>query len=331
MDKKKTVIFLRKKRSEANSIEEIFYSLIKYLGHDVELLELPSAGASISSIVKNIYFAWKHRGDINHITGEVHYIALGTGRRTLITIHDIQSIIRGGRISRTVKKWLWFILPLLIVRRVSVISLFTKNELISLCPFAEKKISVINNPINDSQIVSPATFPRKNSTKKTILHIGTKANKNLEGVLRAVTNLPVRLIVLGAMTREQQLLADSSGVEYENYYNLPYSKVLEMYALADMITFPSFYEGFGMPVIEANLVGIPVLASDIDVLHEVAGDAAYFVNPYSIEDIRHGIIELLDNNELKANLIANGRKNIRRFSPQNIAKQYKSLYNQLKI
>lgn len=104
MDKKKTVIFLRKKRSEANSIEEIFYSLIKYLGHDVELLELPFAGASISSIVKNIYFAWKHRGDINHITGEVHYIALGTGRRTLITIHDIQSIIRGGRISRTVKK-----------------------------------------------------------------------------------------------------------------------------------------------------------------------------------------------------------------------------------
>ena len=329
MYKKKIVIFIRKKRPEANSIEEIFYSLIKYLGHDVKLLELPYAGAGISAIVKNIYFARKHRGDINHITGEVHYIALGTGCRTLITIHDIQSIIKGDWISRTIKKWLWFNLPLLIARKISVISTFTKNELIKLCPFAEKKISVINNPINDSQIISPTVFSKKTSTKKTILHIGTKTNKNLEGVLRAITNFPIRLVVIGTMTKEQELLADLSGVEYENYYNLPYSKVLELYALADMITFPSFYEGFGMPILEANLVGIPVLASDIDVLHEVAGNAAYFVNPYSIEDIRHGIIELLDNNKLKASLIANGRKNIKRFSPQNISGQYKSLYNQL--
>ena len=79
MRKRKTVIFIRKKRPEANSIEEIFNSLIKYLGDDVELLELPCSGASISAIVKNIHFARKHRGDINHITGEVHYIALGTG------------------------------------------------------------------------------------------------------------------------------------------------------------------------------------------------------------------------------------------------------------
>ena len=89
MRKRKTVIFIRKKRPEANSIEEIFNSLIKYLGDDVELLELPCSGASISAIVKNIHFARKHRGDINHITGEVHYIALGTGCRTLITIHDV--------------------------------------------------------------------------------------------------------------------------------------------------------------------------------------------------------------------------------------------------
>ena len=87
--------------------------------------------------------------------------------------------------------------------------------------------------------------------------------------------------------------------------------------------------GKGANLAEMNLIGIPVLASDIDVLHEVAGNAAYFINPYSIEDIRHGVIELLDNNKLRASLISNGRKNIMRFSPQNIARQYKSLYNQL--
>lgn len=329
MYKKKIVIFIRKKRPGANSIEEIFNSLIKYLGDDVELLELPYAGAGISAIIKNIYFARKHRGDINHITGDVHYIALGTGYKTLITIHDIQSIIKGGWIARTIKKWFWFNIPLLIARKVSVISSFTKNELIKLCPFTKKKISIVNNPVNDLQIISPIVFHKTNLTKKTILHVGTKTNKNLEGVLRAITNLPVRLIIIGAMTKEQKLLAESSGVEYENYYNLPYSKVLELYALADMVTFPSFYEGFGMPILEANLARIPVLASDIEVLHEVAGNAAYFVDPYSIDEIRQGIIELMNNEKLKETLIVNGEKNVTRFSPQNIANQYKLLYNQL--
>lgn len=329
MHKKRIVIFIRKKRPGANSIEEIFSSLIKYLGHDVELLELPYADAGISAIVKNIYFAWKHRGDINHITGDVHYIALGTGCRTLITIHDIQSILKGNWIARIIKKWLWFYIPLLIARKVSVISLFTKNELIRLCPFAEKKISVVNNPINDLQITLSSGSRKRSSTKKTILHVGTKANKNLEGVLKAITNLPVRLIIIGAMTNEQEKLADSLSIEYKNYYNLSYSSVIEQYTLADIVTFPSFYEGFGMPILEANLVGIPVLASDIEVLHEVAGNAAYFVNPYSVDEIRHGIIRVLDDNKLRGNLIANGKRNIKRFSPKNIAEQYKLLYNQL--
>ncbi|WP_055098317.1 glycosyltransferase [Gabonia massiliensis] len=314
----KIVVFIRKKRPEANSIEEIFHSLIKYLGHEVRWIELPYDGASISAIAKNIWFARKHRGDINHITGEVHYIALGTGRRTLITVHDVQSIIKGGRIERTIKKWLWFNLPLCIARKISVISSFTKNELIELCPFTEKKISVVNNPINDLQIISAATFHKTASAKKTILHVGTKTNKNLEGVLKAITNLSVRLIIIGPMTLNQEQLADSLNVKYENYYNLPYFKVLELYKQADIITFPSFYEGFGMPIIEANLIGIPILTSDIEV-----------VNPYSIDNIRNGIIELLENNELRRNLITLGKKNIRRFSPQNIAEQYKSLYNQL--
>ena len=102
----KVVVFLRKKRKEANSIEEIFYSLKKYLGDNVDFIELPYGGAGIMSICRNILFAYRHRGDVNHISGEVHYIALGTGSKTLITIHDVQSIIRGRWIERIIKKWL---------------------------------------------------------------------------------------------------------------------------------------------------------------------------------------------------------------------------------
>lgn len=329
MNKKKIVIFIRKKRPEANSIEEIFYLLIKYMGSDVEIKELPYSGASPLSIIRNICYARKHRGTINHISGETHYIALGTGVRTLLTIHDVQSIIKGGIVVRIIKKWLWFVLPILIVRRISVISSFTKNELVTLFPFAKKKVSIVHNSINDVEIVSSKGLIENRSAKKTILHVGTKTNKNLEGVIKAIEELPVRLIVIGAMTKEQKMLAESAGVEYENYYNLPYCSVIELYKSADMVTFPSFYEGFGMPILEANLTCVPILTSDMEVLHEVAGDAAYFINPNSIEEIKNGICELLNNKRLREKLIANGRENIKRFSPTTIAKQYRLIYDQL--
>lgn len=322
------VIFIRKKRPEANSIEEIFYLLIKKMGPDVELVELPYGGANITSIVKNIIFARKHRGDVNHISGEVHYIALGTGRNTLITVHDVQSIIRGGCIERIIKKWLWFKLPVLIACRISVISQFTKNELLSLCPFAKNKISIIYNPISDNfNSYSHKDYAKKQVYK--ILHIGTKVNKNLEGVLNAIKNLPVKLIVVGPMTTTQIKLANSLNVDYDNFYNLSYEQILNLYSQADLVTFPSFYEGFGMPIVEANMMAIPILVSDIPVLHEIAGDAAYFVSPNSIEEIRRGIWKLLCDEKLRNDLIRRGKENVKRFSVDSIAEQYKQMYKKI--
>ena len=96
----KVVIFIRNKRENDNSIEEIFHLLMQYMGTDVELVELPYGDASFSSIIKNILYARRFRGDVNHISGEVYYIALGTGRNTVITVHDVWTILRGGTLSR---------------------------------------------------------------------------------------------------------------------------------------------------------------------------------------------------------------------------------------
>ena len=325
----KIVVFLRKKRTGANSIEEIFHSLISYLGDNVELQELPCAGAGLKSIIKNIIFARKHRGDINHITGDVHYIALGTGRKTLVTIHDVQSIITGGALKRKIKKWLWFDLPLLIADKISVISKFTEKELLNICPFVKNKLSVVYNPMSKHLMCSHSACDKTMCNKKIVLHIGTKTNKNLEAVLRALEGLQVKLVVIGKMTEDQHSLAKALNIDYVNQYDLPYNEVLNHYAQADLVTFPSFYEGFGMPIIEANAIGVPIIVSNIDVLHEVARDAAFYINPYSDESIRCGIIELLRNEQLRIHLIAQGKTNAIRFAPLNIANQYKSLYNQL--
>lgn len=313
----------------ANSIEEIFYSLKKYLDNDVDFIELPYDGASIMSMCKNILFAYRHRGDVNHISGEVHYIALGLGRKTLLTIHDVQSIIKGNKIEQFIKKWLWFKIPILIVRKVSVISHFTEKELTSLIPKAKSKISVVSNPVTIQYAPLASVEQFRNRGSKKILHIGTKPNKNLEGVLSAVNGLPIELTIVGRMSESQIQLAQELHINFKNSCNLPYAEILKLYSDSDVVTFPSFYEGFGMPIIEANAVGVPIIVGDIPVLHEVAKDAAYFVDPNSIASIREAILSLLENNVLREKLIKLGKENIKRFAPRTIAEQYKSLYNQL--
>lgn len=323
----KVSVFIRKKRDEANSVEEIFNLLRKYFGDEVTFYELPFGSSSILNIVKNCIFARKHRGDINHISGEVHYLALGTGRNTIVTVHDVGSILTGNAISRRIKKLLFFSLPLRIAKRITVISAFTRDELIHLCPFAKKKISIIHNPIslqNDAPVIS------KKADEKVILHLGTKPNKNLEGVLQALAGMEgIRLVVLGRMDESQKQLAQKLDITYENQFNLDYKDVLSLYRSSDLVTFPSFYEGFGMPVLEANMTGVPILAGDIDVLREVANDAALFVDPHSVEAIKDGIVKLLNDNKLRCELIEKGKVNIRRFTPESISRQYKDLYAQL--
>lgn len=106
--------------------------------------------------------------------------------------------------------------------------------------------------------------------------------------------------------------------------------LLQLFHQADCFIFPSIYEGFGLPPIEAMRCGCPVLASDIPVLHEVCGDAADYFNPLDVEDIRNAIQTFIDNmEEKKPAMRERGYKNINRFSWQNSAQILIKLANDL--
>lgn len=319
-------VFFRRKREGVNSIETVFSALGRYL-LEHRSMNLPCEGASPVAILKNLWYAWRHRGTENHITGDAHYIALALGRNTILTVHDVQSALRiSNPLKRLYIKLLWFYLPALIVKKITVISDFTRKELEHVIPFAKNKITVIHNPFSPSiQYSAQGNI----NELPMILHLGTKENKNLERVAQAVSGLRCKLVVLGKMTEKQRLLMDEYKICYEDYYDLPYSEVAELYRECDVVSFPSLYEGFGMPILEANAAGRPVLAGDISVLHEVAGEAAYFVNPTDVAAIRNGITELLNNHDLRANLVAKGRENVKRFSPETIADKYNQLYESL--
>lgn len=318
-------VFFRKKREGVNSIEMVFSTIDSQLPLHTSI-QLPYEGASPKTLFKNILFAYRNKAKINHITGDTHYIALGLGRNTILTVHDVQSAVQiSNPLKRLYVKLLWFWLPALIVKRITVISEFTRIELSKLIPFAKNKIIVIHNAFNPT-----IEFVKKTKNKRpVILHMGTKPNKNLERVVEALKGIDCSLIIFGKMSEKQLLLLETYTIDYENHYDVSYEEIVQCYQRCDMVSFPSVYEGFGVPILEANAAGRPVIAGDIPVLHEVANDAACFVNPHSVDSIRSGFIKVIEHDEYREALVVKGLKNIKRFAPKAIAEKYNEVYKEL--
>lgn len=87
-----------------------------------------------------------------------------------------------------------------------------------------------------------------------------------------------------------------------------------LYSAASLFVFPTLYEGFGIPVLEAQSCGTPVLASNCSSLPEVGGDGAVYTDPYDIEDISRGMLKLLEDALLAEQLTERGYQNAKRFS-----------------
>ena len=147
-------------------------------------------------------------------------------------------------------------------------------------------------------------------SKKYILYLGTgHKRKNIEGLKNAFKILKEKYKI-----RHELVLA---GVE--NYVSE--KKKWELLKNADVFVFPSFYEGFGIPVLEAQSRGVSVVASDISSLPEILGDSALLVNPKKPQEIAEAIYRIIKNPELKEKLIKKGQENIKRFSWHACAKK----------
>jgi glycosyltransferase involved in cell wall biosynthesis len=119
------------------------------------------------------------------------------------------------------------------------------------------------------------------------------------------------------------------NIEYNCSVNLDLEALISKYKEADIVTFVSIHEGFGLPIIEANAIGRVVLTSNISSMPEIGGDAAYYVDPYDVSSIRAGIMELIRNDNKRNQLVANGLGNINRFDPKFIAEKYSILYSKM--
>jgi glycosyltransferase involved in cell wall biosynthesis len=321
-----------------HSIETVFATVADHLPDDIDatLHVVPRASVGIFSRIVNIWdvIRLRQRPGVFHVTGDIHYVALGLPRRrTVLTIHDLGTLGGSSRWRRSMIGLLWFHLPVRWAGRVTVISGATRTALLGLIPSCADRIHLVTNPLPPDVLQRHASPEKDRSgARPVVLAVGTTPNKNLHRLVEAIAPLDVRLVVVGLVPDDIRALLpqadEHGGSGLEAHIDLSRSDLLELYARADVVALVSTSEGFGIPVIEAQASGVPVVASRIPPLLEVAGDAARFVDPTDVDDIRCGVADLLGDEDLRAVLVKAGRENIERFDATRIAAGYASVYRE---
>ena len=113
---------------------------------------------------------------------------------------------------------------------------------------------------------------------------------------------------------------------FKNIFDLSREELVEQYQRCDLLIFASTYEGFGLPIVEANAVGRPVVTSNLWSMPEVAGNAACLVDPLDVASIRAGICRVIQDSAYRERLVEAGFENVKRFQVEGIAAQYANLY-----
>jgi glycosyltransferase involved in cell wall biosynthesis len=311
------------------SIERLFADIRRAMPDAVEcsIHVCPFFSKGIFPRIRNMLDAAKHQSQINHITGDVHYLALTLDKhRTLLTIHDCAALERLHGWRRAVLKFFWFTLPMRRVRLVTVVSESTRRELLRHVHCDPAKIRVVHDCVGNGFVPSPKPF---NTEEPEILHLGTGANKNLERLVQSIAGLTCRLNIIGQLSRGQEQLLEQGKIRYTNIPKATDAEVLRAFQNCDLAAFVSTYEGFGLPIIEANATGRPVVTSNILSMPEVAGDAACLVDPFDVAAIREGILRVWKDAAYRESLIRAGFENVKRFTLKAIAEQYAALYREM--
>jgi len=244
-----------------------------------------------------------------------------------LTIHDLTILRTRKGLRRFIIKKLFFDLPVKKTKYITAISEATKKEIVQSTNCDEQKIRVIENPLQDILYLdAKKTF---NAQCPTILQIGTAPHKNIENLVKALKGVNCRLRIIGKLNDEVLNELKINKIEFTNDFDLDDGEIKDEYQKADIVAFCSIYEGFGLPIIEAQAMHTPVLTSNLSPMKEVAGDGAVLVNPEDILSIRDGISRIIKDESLRNKLIAQGLKNIKRFETSRIASQYESLYREI--
>jgi len=259
-------------------------------------------------------------------------------KRTFITCYDIFNFLEKNNIRNTKFVQKYALLGLKKCKYIVSISDFTKKELVCKFNIPKERIFVIKcainhdifKPIPQKELIEiPPLFPNH----KKILHVGTEfERKDILTLFKAFYRLKkkydkIKLIRVGP-SRYPSIIK-SLGLEkdiiYFNYVNN--KKLREIYNLSDLLIFPSLYEGFGFPGLEAAACGLPVICSDIPIFREIYKDFPLYFPPQDYRTLGDLIIDNINDEEVKKDMSSKGLKVAKTYSWKKSAKKYLKLVN----
>lgn len=286
----------------------------------------------VSPTVENKYLAhlWTHfvlpfkKGDVLFCPANSAPIFIPKNKKLIITIHDIAFLKYKKTFSKFFNIYYSFLIPHNLKRADTIITVSeaSKKEIISLFPNVEDKTTVISLGIDDKYRVV-----KNLKQKKQILYVGSiNERKNLIGVIEAfeklAKNLNYTLVIVGNFfdifslsdKMKETLSRAKKNDKIIFKQGLDDEALIEEYNISTMLLFPSFYEGFGLPPLEAMACGTPVITSNLSSMPEVCGDAALYVNPHRIDDIANKIEMLIEDKNLHKELIDKGLERVKKFT-----------------
>lgn len=296
-------------------------------------------------IVKDIR---QYDPDIYH--GLSHELPVGLSRLDIgkvVTIHDL--IFKyypedHPWLDRTVYDWKWRH-ACGIADVIVAISEQTKSDLIHYYNIRPEKIKVIyqsadpvfTREVSDEDVV--AAKKKYKLPQDYNLYVGSViSRKNLLSIIKAMISMPASerspLVIIGnGKNYKKQVIAEAENGKVSSLLiwltDPSFADFPAIYKGAAMMIYPSFHEGFGLPVIEAMHAGIPVITSNQSSLKEAGGDAAFLVHPSSVDELRHAIIKVQSDSGLRQELVRKGDLHLSKFSPYSGIEKYHDIYTSL--
>jgi glycosyltransferase involved in cell wall biosynthesis len=311
---------------------------------NIQHLAYPAKAISPAKIVwPNLVLprrAARDKFDVVHAT--THYgTFMPCKYRNIITVTDVSPIIYPETHGRMQVAYHRHILPLVLKRADAIltISASSKRDIVSCYRIKEDKVHVIHLGVARRFIpdVSGESDFTRTLPERYILNIGTlEARKNLPRLIEAFAiarnkGLDRKLLIggargwrlsnLAALVEKYALDEDVLFLGFVEDEDLPL-----LYGRADYFVYPSLYEGFGMPILEAMACGTPVITSNCSSMPEVAGDAALLVDPQDVHALASKMLELAADQDLRASLRARGIGRAGQFSWENTARKTMAVY-----
>lgn len=221
--------------------------------------------------------------------------------------------------------------------RIICISECTKQDVLEFYNVPERKVEVVYQPVN------PIYYEpiEREEVSPYMLYVGSiNSRKNLLGIVKAMELMPkdlqLPLVVVGGggsyKNEVKRYIAEKGMEDRFVWPEMVFSTELKrLYANAQLMVYPSFYEGFGLPVVEAQLCGCPVVTSNVSSLPEAGGPWAQLADPNSPEDICEKMVKLLTDSTLRQQSIEGGRAfAMETFDPRRLARQLMGIYEKVR-